>query len=98
MLFQAPDGSVSLDVRLEQDTIWLSLNQLADLFARDKSVVSRHLRNVYREGELKRAATVAKFATVQTEEGIGGRDARDPRAGGNSGRDPENAPVPGAGG
>jgi len=58
-----------LEVRLEEDTVWLSLNQLADLFERDKSVISRHLRNIYGEEELKRQATVAFFATVQNESG-----------------------------
>ena len=67
VLYQAPDGSVKLDVRLERDTIWLSLNQMALLFERDKSVISRHLRNIYREGELDMESTVAFFATVQDE-------------------------------
>ena len=69
LLYQTPDGSVKLDVRLEQETIWLNLNQLAALFERDKSVISRHLRNIYKEGELEREATVAFFATVQDEGG-----------------------------
>jgi len=69
VLYQAPDGSVKLDVRLERDTIWLSLNQMALLFERDKSVISRHLRNIYREGELDNESTVAFFATVQDEGG-----------------------------
>jgi len=69
VLYQSPDGSVRLDVRLEKETIWLSLNQMAALFERDKSVISRHLRNVFREGELDRASTVAFFATVQDEGG-----------------------------
>jgi hypothetical protein len=60
---------VTLDVRLERETVWLSLNQMADLFARDKSVISRHLRNVFKEGELDRESTVAYFATVQEEAG-----------------------------
>lgn len=67
VLYRAPDGSIALDVRLEQETVWLNLNQMAALFERDKSVISRHLRNIYREGELDRQATVAKFATVQLE-------------------------------
>ncbi|MFZ1240449.1 MAG: virulence protein RhuM/Fic/DOC family protein [Anaerolineae bacterium] len=67
VLFQSPEGDVQIDVRLEQETVWLSLNQIADLFARDKSVISRHLRNVYFTGELEREATVAKIATVQRE-------------------------------
>lgn len=69
VLYQAPDGSISLDVRIEKDTIWLNLNQLADLFERDKSVISRHLRNIYDTAELVRPATVAFFATVQDEGG-----------------------------
>jgi len=64
VLYSAPDGTVSLDVKLEQDTIWLSLNQMTALFERDKSVISRHLRNVFREGELERMAVVAFFATT----------------------------------
>ncbi len=67
ILYQAADGGPALDVRLDHDTVWLSLNQLADLFERDKSVISRHLRNVFKEGELERSATVAKNATVQLE-------------------------------
>uniref|UniRef100_A0A831ZRL7 Cytochrome C biogenesis protein CycH n=1 Tax=Desulfacinum infernum TaxID=35837 RepID=A0A831ZRL7_9BACT len=69
VLYQAADGSVKLDVRLEKETIWLSLNQMATLFERDKSVISRHLRNIYEEAELDREATVAFFATVQDEGG-----------------------------
>jgi len=67
VLYQAADGRVQLEVRLERETIWLSLNQMAALFDRDKSVISRHLRNIYREGELDEGATVAFFATVQQE-------------------------------
>jgi hypothetical protein len=67
VLYQDPDGTVELDVRLERESIWLSLNQMAELFDRDKSVISRHLRNVFREGELEQEATVAKNATVQRE-------------------------------
>lgn len=67
VLYQAPDGTVELDVRLERESIWLSLNQMAELFDRDKSVISRHLHNVFKEGELEQEATVAKNATVQRE-------------------------------
>ncbi len=69
VFYQAPDGSVALDVRLVRETLWLNLNQMAALFERDKSVISRHLRNIFREGELDRQATVASFATVQQEGG-----------------------------
>jgi len=67
VFYQAPDGSVKLDVRLERDTIWLSLNQMVALFDRDKSVISRHLRNVFREGELDRESVVAFFATTAAD-------------------------------
>ena len=67
IIFQAPDGSVELDVRLERENLWLSLAQMAALFDRDKSVISRHINNVFRESELDRDATVAEFATVQAE-------------------------------
>ncbi len=67
VLYQAPDGSVQLDVHLERETIWLNLNQIADLFGRDKSVISRHLKNIFDSKELQRESTVADFATVQEE-------------------------------
>jgi prophage maintenance system killer protein len=67
VLYQAPDGSVKLDVRLEKDTIWLNLSQMAALFERDKSVISRHLRNVFGTGELDRESVVAFFATTAAD-------------------------------
>lgn len=60
-------GEAQVEVRLERETVWLSLQQLAELFGRDKSVISRHLRNIYASKELERGATVAKNATVQRE-------------------------------
>ena len=65
-IYQADDGQ-AIEVRLEQETLWLTLSQLADLFGRDKSVISRHLKTIFDTGELDREATVAKNATVQTE-------------------------------
>jgi hypothetical protein len=67
ILYQTEDGRTRLEVRLQNETVWLSLNQMADLFQRDKSVISRHIRNVFDEGELRPEGTVAKSATVQTE-------------------------------
>jgi len=69
IVYEAPDGEVRVDVRLAGETVWLSLSQIAELFGRDKSVISRHLRNVFQSGELEREATVAKNATVQKEGG-----------------------------
>jgi prophage maintenance system killer protein len=67
VVYEVSGGEVRVDVRLEHETVWLSLGQLAALFGRDKSVISRHLRNVFASGELERTATVAKNATVQRE-------------------------------
>ncbi|MDO8458393.1 MAG: virulence RhuM family protein [Burkholderiaceae bacterium] len=67
LLYETVDGQTRIDVRLVGETVWLSLMQLAELFGRDKSVVSRHIKNVFDEGELTREATVANFATVQNE-------------------------------
>ena len=67
LLYQTADGRTRLEVRFDGDTAWLSLTQLATLFQRDKSVISRHIKNVFEEGELDRAATVAEHATVQRE-------------------------------
>lgn len=61
------DDMQPVEVRLEGDTLWLSLQQLADLFDRDKSVISRHLKNIFDSKELDRDRTVAKNATVQME-------------------------------
>lgn len=67
VLFEAPDGGVQVEVRLERETVWLSLSQMAELFGRDKSVISRHLRNVFQSGELERGSVVAKNATTATD-------------------------------
>ena len=67
LLYQSEDGLTKLDVHFENETVWLTLEQMAALFGRDKSTISRHIRNVFSEGELSADATVANFATVQTE-------------------------------
>lgn len=72
VLYQ-PDNSINIEALLENDTIWLTLDNLSVLYERDKSTISRHLRNIFKEGELKRDSTVANFATVQKE---GGREVR----------------------
>lgn len=67
LVYQTEDGKLKLDVRMTGDTVWLTLNQLATLFQRDKSVISRHIKNLFEEGELPPEGTVAKSATVQIE-------------------------------
>ena len=66
------DGRTRIEVRFSGETVWLTLNQMADLFQRDKSVIPKHIKNVFEKGELAPEATVAKFATVQTKGGRGG--------------------------
>ena len=65
ILCQTEDGKSRLQVRFSGETAWLSLNQLADLFQRDKSVISKHIKNIFEEAELNPEATVAQFAKVQ---------------------------------
>ena len=69
ILYTAPQGKVSVEVMLLNETVWLSINQMALLFGVDKSGISRHLKNIFETGELDKTATVAKFATVQNEGG-----------------------------
>jgi len=69
ILYQTEDGRNRVEVRLEHETVWLTINQMAELFQVDKSGISRHLRNIYETGELQREATAAKYATVQEEGG-----------------------------
>lgn len=71
VLFKTEDERIAIDVRFDEETVWLSLDQMAQLFERDKSTISRHIKHVYEEGELEESATVAKIATVQME---GGRE------------------------
>ena len=67
LLYQTPDGESKIEVTLHNETVWLSLEQMAELFQRNKSTISRHIKNVFEEGELQPDSTVAFFATVQTE-------------------------------
>ena len=64
LLYQTSDGESRIEVRLHDETVWLSLDQMAELFQRNKSTISRHIKNVFEEGELQKEATVANFATV----------------------------------
>lgn len=67
LLYVGNNGSIKLEVRLEGETLWLTINQMAELFGIDKSGISRHLKNIYETGELRKEATVATVATVRTE-------------------------------
>lgn len=67
IIYTTADGITKVDVTFMDETVWLSLDQMAELFQRDKSTISRHIKNIFEEGELVKEATVANFATVQTE-------------------------------
>ena len=67
ILYQSEEGKSALDVHLKDETVWLTLNRIADLFERDKSVISRHFRNVFQGGELVKEAVVAKNATTASD-------------------------------
>ena len=67
LLYQTPDGDSQIEVKLQNDTVWLSLDQMAELFQRNKSTISRHIKNVLEYGELQEESTIANFATVQNE-------------------------------
>ena len=67
IIYQAEDNSTKIDVRLEEETVWLSQKHMAELFQVGKSTISEHINNIFEEGELEREATVRNFRTVQTE-------------------------------
>ena len=67
IIYQTEDGRTKIDVHMENETVWLSLDQMAELFQRDKSTISRHIKNIFDEGELTRDSVVANFATTATD-------------------------------
>ena len=62
LVYEAADGKIHLDVRLDHETVWLTQEQMGQLFGRERSLITKHVRNVFREGELEPEATCAKFA------------------------------------
>ena len=72
ILYTTPDGESKIEVTLQDETVWLTLDQMAELFQRNKSTISRHIKNIFETGELQQKATVAKFATV-VNRGIRGK-------------------------
>jgi len=61
VIYKNPQNEVELKVKLDKETVWLSLDQMAFLFGRDKSVISRHIKNVFREKELDNKSQTAKY-------------------------------------
>ncbi|MCQ2285212.1 MAG: virulence RhuM family protein [Bacteroidales bacterium] len=68
VIYTAEDNNIQLDVKLDGETVWLSIEQMAILFGRDRTVVSRHIRNIYSEGELPRDITCANFAHMGVDQ------------------------------
>jgi DNA ligase (NAD+) len=67
VIYQSKEGDIQLEVNFSEETVWLSLNQMSDLFSRDKSVISRHLSNLFKRGELEKNSVVAKYATTASD-------------------------------
>ncbi len=67
IIYQTEDGLTKIDVKIEKETVWLSLDLMAELFQRDKSTISRHIKNIFKEGELSPVSVVAKFATTAAD-------------------------------
>lgn len=67
IIFTTDDGKVSINTQFDEETVWLSLDEMAELFDRNKSTISRHINNVFEEGELERNSVVAKYATTATD-------------------------------
>jgi hypothetical protein len=67
VIYESQDGITKIDVQLQGETVWLSLDQMAELFQRNKSTVSRHISNIFKEGDLERDSVVAKNATTAAD-------------------------------
>ena len=67
VIFQSADGSIQIDVKMEQETVWLNQQQMAELFGVDRTVVVKHIRNIFKDEELKESSTCAIFAQVRNE-------------------------------
>lgn len=67
LMYTTEDGLTKIEVTFEDDTVWLSIDQMAELFQRDKSTISRHIKNIFNEGELDKKAVVANFATTASD-------------------------------
>ena len=67
LMYTTEDGLTKIEATFVNDTVWLSLEQMSELFQRDKSTISRHIKNIFAEGELNRESVVAKFATTASD-------------------------------
>ena len=67
IIYTTEDGLTKIDATFDGDTVWLSIDQMAELFQRDKSTISRHIKNIFTEGELNRDSVVVNFATTAAD-------------------------------
>ncbi|MEG1567336.1 MAG: RhuM family protein, partial [Anaerovoracaceae bacterium] len=70
IMYQTEDGLTKIESTFDGDTVWLSIDQMAELFQRDKSVIGKHIRNIFKEGELQKDSVWAKFAYTASDEKI----------------------------
>lgn len=68
IIYQNPDGNIKIDVRLEEETVWLTQDQMATLFGKAKSTINEHIKNLYEEQELEESATVKKFGISEFQQ------------------------------
>ena len=73
IIYQTEDGLTKIDVNMQDETVWLTQEQMAELFQRDKSTISRHIKNIFAEGELNEKVVVAEFATTTQHGAIEGK-------------------------
>ena len=73
IIYQTNDGQISIDVKLENETVWLSQAQMAELFQKDRTVIGRHINNIFKEGELEPNGVCAKFAHTTQHGAIKGK-------------------------
>ena len=67
LIYQNPDGNIKIDVHLEEETVWLTQDQMATLFDKGRSTIAEHIGNVFEEGELEQNRTCRKFRQVRKE-------------------------------
>ncbi len=67
IMYQTEDGLTKIETTFDNDTVWLSIDQMAELFQRDRSVIGKHIRNIFKEGELEKSLVWAKFAYTASD-------------------------------
>jgi hypothetical protein len=73
LIYQSPDGNIKIDVRLEEETVWLTQAQMGQLFGKDKRTISEHIGNIFKEGELQESVVVRNFRITTQHGAIAGK-------------------------